>query len=112
MGTTSQAFAAGIPQVIRPLAFDQFDNAERVEKLGCGRWLKRDSDLVSVLASLPGLENGGKPRLSLVKEDSITLMQREVAGTSGAVIAADRIDETARSHVASYPAQSSQSSRG
>ena len=112
VGTTSQAFAAGIPQVIRPLAFDQFDNAERVEKLGCGRWLKRDSDLVSVLASLPGLENGGKPGLSLVKEDSITLMQREVAGTSGAVIAADRIDEMARSHVASYPAQSSQSSRG
>lgn len=36
VGTTSQAFAAGIPQVVLPMAFDQFDNAERVVRAGCG----------------------------------------------------------------------------
>ena len=49
IGTTSQSLAAGIPQIIRPMAFDQFDNATRVEKLGCGMWLKRDSRLISSL---------------------------------------------------------------
>jgi rhamnosyltransferase subunit B len=36
IGTASQAFAAGIPQLITPFAHDQFDNAARVERLGCG----------------------------------------------------------------------------
>jgi rhamnosyltransferase subunit B len=36
IGTVSQAFAAGTPQLITPFAHDQFDNAARVERLGCG----------------------------------------------------------------------------
>ncbi len=36
VGTMSQAFAAGIPQLIMPLAHDQFDNAARVRRHGCG----------------------------------------------------------------------------
>lgn len=36
IGTTAQAIAAGIPQVIRPMMHDQPDNAARVEKLGIG----------------------------------------------------------------------------
>ena len=39
VGTTSQALRAGTPQVVVPMAFDQFDNAERVARLGCGSWL-------------------------------------------------------------------------
>lgn len=39
IGTTAQALAAGIPQVIMPLAHDQFDNADRVVKLNVGRWI-------------------------------------------------------------------------
>ncbi|MEZ6080663.1 MAG: glycosyltransferase [Pirellulaceae bacterium] len=39
VGTTSQALRAGVPQVVVPMAFDQFDNAERVAKLQCGSWL-------------------------------------------------------------------------
>lgn len=49
IGTTSQGLAAGIPQVIRPLAFDQFDNATRVESLGCGVWLRSDRLLADTL---------------------------------------------------------------
>jgi len=36
IGTTGQALRSGRPQVVVPFAFDQFDNAERVARLGCG----------------------------------------------------------------------------
>ena len=36
IGTTAQALAAGIPQLIMPMAFDQPDNADRVHRLGVG----------------------------------------------------------------------------
>jgi rhamnosyltransferase subunit B len=36
IGSTSQAMLAGVPQVIVPLAHDQFDNATRVRRLGLG----------------------------------------------------------------------------
>jgi rhamnosyltransferase subunit B len=39
IGTTSQALRAGVPQIITPLAHDQFDNAERVRSLGVGSWV-------------------------------------------------------------------------
>ena len=34
VGTLSQALAAGVPQLVMPLGFDQFDNAARLERLG------------------------------------------------------------------------------
>ncbi|KIH83101.1 glycosyltransferase [Pseudomonas batumici] len=36
VGTTALAIAAGVPQVATPFAHDQFDNAARMERLGCG----------------------------------------------------------------------------
>ena len=36
IGTCAQALRAGIPQVIQPLNFDQFDNADRITRLGVG----------------------------------------------------------------------------
>lgn len=36
IGTTAQALAAGVPQLLMPLAFDQPDNAARVAQLGAG----------------------------------------------------------------------------
>lgn len=36
IGTTSKAFAAGIPQLVIPLAHDQHDNAARIERLFAG----------------------------------------------------------------------------
>ncbi len=41
IGTCSQALRAGIPQLIQPYAFDQFDNGARIEKLGGGRTISR-----------------------------------------------------------------------
>jgi rhamnosyltransferase subunit B len=40
IGTTAQALAAGIPQLIMPMSHDQPDNAARVERLGVGRSLR------------------------------------------------------------------------
>lgn len=34
IGTSAQGLAAGIPHVVRPMAFDQFDNSRRLVRLG------------------------------------------------------------------------------
>jgi rhamnosyltransferase subunit B len=39
IGSISQGFRAGVPQLIRPMAFDQFDNGRRAEYLGVARVL-------------------------------------------------------------------------
>lgn len=53
IGTVAQAFASGIPQLIRPLCFDQTDNGVRVDKLGVGTWIKPGrNDLEKMAASL------------------------------------------------------------
>jgi rhamnosyltransferase subunit B len=83
IGTTSQALRHGIPQIIRPMAFDQFDNADRVEALGGGICLQNDRDLAS--------------KLEFVLNDSrVTESARRIAGrfgeTSAAVLAADEVD--------------------
>ncbi len=36
VGTMSQALAAGVPQLVMPMAHDQFDNAARAKRLGVG----------------------------------------------------------------------------
>ncbi|MGH9337428.1 MAG: glycosyltransferase, partial [Vicinamibacteria bacterium] len=41
IGTSSQALQAGTPQLLRPLAYDQFDNAHRLEELGVARSFHR-----------------------------------------------------------------------
>jgi len=41
IGTCSQALRAGIPQLIQPYAFDQYDNGARIEQLGVGRTISR-----------------------------------------------------------------------
>ena len=40
VGTVAQGLRAGVPQLVVPLGFDQFDNAARVEALGVGIGLR------------------------------------------------------------------------
>jgi rhamnosyltransferase subunit B len=58
IGTTSQALAAGVPQLIMPLAHDQHDNAARVRALGGGMELSPKSykpkKVAEVLTALLG----------------------------------------------------------
>ena len=48
----SQAFAAGIPQIIMPLSFDQPDNAARIERLGAGLAIRPQDYRASKVAEL------------------------------------------------------------
>ena len=43
IGTCSQALRAGVPQLIQPYAFDQFDNGARIQKLCAGRTISQGS---------------------------------------------------------------------
>ena len=57
VGSCAQALRAGIPQLIVPQAYDQFDNAMRIERLGVGTVLSRaaidtmGAELTGLLAS-------------------------------------------------------------
>ena len=42
IGTIAQALRAGIPQLVRPLAFDQVDNARRIARLNVGASLPQE----------------------------------------------------------------------
>jgi rhamnosyltransferase subunit B len=55
IGTASQAFAAGIPQLITPFAHDQFDNAARIARLGCGFQMDSHASGKAMLESLKQL---------------------------------------------------------
>jgi rhamnosyltransferase subunit B len=39
IGTCAQALRCGVPQLIRPMAYDQYDNAWRLKRLGVGDWI-------------------------------------------------------------------------
>ena len=91
IGSLSQGFAAGCPQVITPLAFDQFDNAARLERLGVGRALdKRHRDGRSLAGALDMLLSS-----SAVREACASIKQRCVPG-AGLARACDAIEGLAR----------------
>jgi rhamnosyltransferase subunit B len=58
IGTTSQAMAAGVPQLIVPMCADQPDNALRVERLGVGfQFARADFDGLQLSENLRRLLN-------------------------------------------------------
>jgi rhamnosyltransferase subunit B len=54
IGTASLALEAGVPQLIMPMAFDQHDNAARLERLGVARSLSPHSFRGPTVARLVG----------------------------------------------------------
>lgn len=52
IGTTAQAIKAGIPQLIRPIKYDQPDNAERIYKLGLGTYVMPEGFKVEQVAPM------------------------------------------------------------
>jgi UDP:flavonoid glycosyltransferase YjiC (YdhE family) len=71
IGTSSQALAAGVPQLVRPLAYDQFDNAHRLVRIGAARVLSparyRAPAVAAALDELTGSEAVRAAALVLVK---------------------------------------------
>ena len=49
IGTCAQALRAGVPQLIHPMAYDQYDNAWRIKRLGVGDWIEPKDWQVSTL---------------------------------------------------------------
>lgn len=87
VGTVSQGLAGGVPQVVMPMGFDQFDNAARLERLGVGASLPRDRFRGPRLAEvLTGL---------LVDEQVVTRCRdvaARFAGARGLAAAADEVE--------------------
>lgn len=52
VGTVAECLAAGVPQAVLPIAWDQKDNATRVKRLGAGDWLRAASATGPRLAAL------------------------------------------------------------
>lgn len=71
IGSVAQGLRAGVPQLIQPMAFDQFDNASRVAQLNAGRELLPRHFKVTRVAEL----------LHTMQDDSaITAACRRVSG--------------------------------
>lgn len=87
IGTVAQALAAGIPQLIVPVAFDHFDEGERVRRLGLGATLSRrrftPARAARALDSLLG-----SPEVGRRCRDARSRM----AGENGVSSACDRIE--------------------
>ncbi len=86
IGSTSQALFAGIPQIVMPMGFDQFDNAARVERLGLGAILPprrftaaRLAPLLTRLLADAGLRTRCRD------------VSRRLVGTDGPAAAADAV---------------------
>lgn len=87
VGTTGQGLRSGKPVLILPHAHDQFDNAARVVRLGCGRTLPRPQYSVATATSeLQALlkDQGYAERAAQIGE---TVRQE-----NGASVAADAIE--------------------
>lgn len=54
IGSCAQALRAGIPQLVLPHAYDQFDNAMRVEQLGVGQGLPRGAHALEMMGARLG----------------------------------------------------------
>jgi UDP:flavonoid glycosyltransferase YjiC (YdhE family) len=91
IGTLSQGLAGGVPQVVMPMGFDQFDNAARVERLGVGASLARSHfrgpDLARVLGKVLADPEVGRRCRALAGR---------LSGVNAIAAAADEVEAAAR----------------
>lgn len=63
IGTCAQVMQAGVPQLIHPMAYDQYDNAWRIRGLGIGDWIApKDWILPQVASKLQALTTSADVR--------------------------------------------------
>lgn len=69
IGTTGQAMRAGRPQLVTPFLGDQFDNAERLQKLGVARTIDgKTATAEKIAAELKRLDSGHGQRAQALAE--------------------------------------------
>ena len=77
VGTSAQALRAGIPQLVWPQAYDQFDNAMHLERLGVGRrLLSHPVDTAELVSQLRVLDTEPSVRQACQR------WSRELSGSS------------------------------
>lgn len=87
IGTTSQAMLAGIPQLIRPMGFDQYDNALRAVKLGVARQLLPPSYRPQNVAKALGeLLSSADVRMRCAKVARLTTASKGIGATCDAIL--------------------------
>lgn len=64
VGTTALAIAAGVPQIVTPFAHDHFDNAARMQRLGCGLQVFTPASAESLASALDTVLNSADVRAS------------------------------------------------
>lgn len=66
IGSISQGFRAGVPQIVRPIGFDQFENGQRAESLGVARVLPvakyQEAEIAGALEALATPESAAACR--------------------------------------------------
>jgi rhamnosyltransferase subunit B len=89
IGTTARALQAGVPQIIRSVAYDQPDNGERITELGLGTFFEPAQCKIEQLLRDTQwlLEDAGV-------QQRLAQRRREIAGTNAVEDAADRIELT------------------
>lgn len=89
VGTTAEALRAGVPQVVMPFAYDQFDNAARVRRLGCGSVIRRAG--LSERSLRRGLEAVlDRPEMAAAAQSEGEAIRREDGATRAAEVMLER----------------------
>jgi rhamnosyltransferase subunit B len=91
IGTSAQALAAGLPQLVQPFAHDQFDNAAHLQALGVGRSLRAGAPLAAWTEALHLMrpDNTPLPAASAWRQASARAAQRMASEGPGAERVAD-----------------------
>ncbi|MFC6338138.1 glycosyltransferase [Pseudomonas sp. CCM 7891] len=93
IGTTALAITAGVPQVATPFAHDQFDNATRMERMGCGLQVLAPASAESLAAALDKVLSSHDIRASCERYSKLI-----ASGDSASEAAALQVEALARTH--------------
>jgi UDP:flavonoid glycosyltransferase YjiC (YdhE family) len=88
IGSTAQSLAAGIPQLLMPMAHDQHDNAHRIRNLGVGESVPRAeftpnrvSTVIGKLLNNPGYRHAAKSVASRVNRPALGELANHIERT-------------------------------
>ncbi|MEM6692859.1 MAG: nucleotide disphospho-sugar-binding domain-containing protein [Planctomycetota bacterium] len=85
IGTTAACLASATPQLILPNAFDQFDNASRIERLSVGKWLRRENELtleISAILDNASFQANAAKVAKRVSCDAVDVAVKEICETA------------------------------
>ena len=94
IGTIAYALAAGVPQLMTPMRGDQFDNANRVRRLGVGEMFAAREATAEQIAALMQRQLDS-PDVALRCE----VLKRRIEAEDGLQLAADLVESATRARI-------------